>query len=159
LQVDDVAGDECGHVHHDGVAASHGQRTVADLRVQRLGGLLRPVLVDEPQPHRQRQDHPDDHGVAAFPDEIRRDRRRQQQPQQRGAQLMPQHQQQPRPVRGHRVGPVPGQPPRRLPWVQTVAAHPEAAQDLLARQRTGRHHIQTGLERVRHGLGGHRHHR
>lgn len=37
------------------------------------GGLLRPVLVDEAEAHRERHDHRDDHGVVALAHEVRHD--------------------------------------------------------------------------------------
>ncbi len=76
---------------------------VADLVVQRLGGLLGPVLVDEAEPDRQAHDHADDDRVAALADEVGRHRRGHQQPQQRRAQLVPQHRERASPVRGDRV--------------------------------------------------------
>jgi len=62
---------------------------MTDVRVQRLGGLLGPVLVDEAQPHRGQQDHPDDHRVAALTDEERRAGGDREQDQQRDRSCRP----------------------------------------------------------------------
>ena len=60
---------------------------VADLGVHRLRGALGPVLVDEPETDRRRDDHPDDERVEALAHDRRHGRRGEQQPQQRAAQL------------------------------------------------------------------------
>ena len=52
-QLDQVTGDQAGDIDLDRVAVAHHHGLVADLRMQRLGGLLGPVLVDETQPDRQ----------------------------------------------------------------------------------------------------------
>jgi hypothetical protein len=49
------------------VADGHG--LVPDLGVQRFGGLLGPVFVDEAQTDRHDHDHADDDGFAALPDQ------------------------------------------------------------------------------------------
>jgi hypothetical protein len=98
---------------------------MADARMQRLRGLLGPVLVDEPEPHRGQQDHPYDHRVAALTDEERRAGRDRQQHQQRGAELPSQHRKRPSAVRAHRVRPEHPQTPGRLRRRQ---ARPVAAQ-------------------------------
>jgi hypothetical protein len=97
---------------------------MADARVQRLGGLLGLVLVDEAEPHRGQRDHSDDHRVAALTDEERRAGRDRQQDQQRRAKLPSQHRKRPNAVRAHRVRPEHPQAPRRL----RCQARPVAAQ-------------------------------
>ena len=90
-QLDDVAGHQRGDVHRRRPPVTDHHCLVVDLRVQRLGGLLGPVLIDEPEPDRQGHDHADDHRVAALADEVGGGRGGEQQPQQRGAQLVPEH--------------------------------------------------------------------
>ena len=72
----DVAGHQVGDVDRAPAAVADDDGLVVDLVVQRLGGLLGPVLVDEPEPDRQRDDDADDDGVAALADEVRGERGR-----------------------------------------------------------------------------------
>jgi hypothetical protein len=48
---------------------------VGGLGVQRLRGLLRATVVDESEPHGEGENHPDDGGATALPDERGDDRR------------------------------------------------------------------------------------
>jgi hypothetical protein len=50
----------------DALPVADDHALVADLGVQRFGGLLGPVLVDEAESDRLAEDHADDHGVAAL---------------------------------------------------------------------------------------------
>ena len=111
------------------VAGDHG--LVMDLVVQRFGGPLGPILVDESEAHRQGDDHADDDGVALLPDEIGRQRCREQQREQRRAQLMPQHRPEPGLVGGHGVRPPlsPATQDLRAGQAEPVA-HPERAQHI-----------------------------
>lgn len=139
VQVDDVARHQRGDVHRGGpaVAGDHGR--VGDLGVQGLGGLLGPVLVDEPQADGESDDHRDDDRAAAFPDEERDRRGADEQAEQRGAQLVPEHRQEPRPVGGHRVRPVPGESAPGLGGRQPGrGGDGQVGQD--AGDRTGRRH-------------------
>jgi len=101
--------------------------------MQRLGRFLGPVLVDEAEPDGQAHDHADDDRVTALTGEIGRNGGAQQQYQQRGPQLMPQHRQQPGPVRGHRIRTPPRQPPRSLRAGQAgISCHAELLQQARA---------------------------
>ena len=76
---------------------------VADLRVHRLRSAFGPVLVDEPETDRRRDDHPDDERVESLAHDPRHGRRSEQQPQQRAVQLAGQHRPRARMMRPHRV--------------------------------------------------------
>jgi hypothetical protein len=68
-QLDQITGNQPGHIDLDWVAVAYDDGPVADLRVQRLGGLLRPVLVGEAQLDRCGEDDADDQRVGALADE------------------------------------------------------------------------------------------
>ena len=138
FQLHDVAGHERDDVHGDGLAVAHHDRLMSDLGVQRLGRLLRPVLVDEPEPDRHGDDPPDDHGIAALTDEVGGDRGRDQQAQERGTQLVPEHRQHPGPVGRDRIGTPPSLPAGNLLARQTGRGCVELTQDLGRRKCTGR---------------------
>ena len=111
-------------------------------------GLLGAVLVDEPEPDRHGEDHADDHRVAALADEVGRDRGGQQQAEQRRAQLVPEHRQQPRPVRGHGVGPPLGLPRRDILIGQSLFGDAQVVQHV--RNRLCRR----GFDLTEHGRRG-----
>jgi TOTE conflict system, Archaeo-Eukaryotic Primase domain len=111
LHVDHVAGDQVGDVHGAGVPVADHQAAVADTGVQRLGSLLRAVLVAEPQAHRSGEDDADDHGVGRLAEERRRHRGHRQQEQQRRTELADEDGQRPGMVRPHGVGAGEREPP------------------------------------------------
>ena len=121
-------------VHRGRPPVADDERAVVDLGVQRLRGFLGAVLVDEPERDRQPDDHPDDDGRALLADDVGHEGGGQQQPEQRGPQLVPEHRQQPGPVRGHGVGAVTRLPPDDLVAGQAlVHGGVELAQHVVAR--------------------------
>ena len=155
-QLDQVAGHQGGDVHRGRPPVADDHRLVVDLGVQRLGGLLGPVLVDEAEPDRQADDHADDDGVAALADEVGRDRGGQQQPEQRGPQLMPEHRQQPGAVRGHRIRAVLLESPRDLVLGQPgLGSHTKPAQYVGHGRRGGLGDPRHSPDRVRRSRDGH----
>jgi hypothetical protein len=105
--------------------------------MQRLGGLCRLVLVDEPHADRGGQDHADDHRVAGLAEERRRQRGHRQQDQQRGPQLTGQYRQGMHPMRTHRVRARHPQPPRRLVFRQAWRSAAQPGQDIIGSQHGG----------------------
>src|SRR5579872_7117663 len=100
--------------------AAQDDAAMMDARMQCLGGLLGPVLVDEAQPHRGQQDYPDDHRVAALADEERRAGRNREQDQQRGPELPSQHRKRPR-ARSRRAASASVRPARSLPSLASTS--------------------------------------
>ena len=90
-QLHDVAGHQVGHGDGAGDAVAPHHDGVSYPGVQRLRGELRPILVDESEPDRRHQDHGDDHGIGAVPDEERHRRGDHQEQQERAPQLAPEH--------------------------------------------------------------------
>ena len=90
-EVDDVARDEVDHVHLRPRPVAQGDDTMAELVVQRIGGLLRAELVREPEPDARHQDHGDDRGVRALAEEHGHPGRHEQQDEDGTLQLPPQH--------------------------------------------------------------------
>ena len=107
---------------------------VADLGVHRLRSAFGPVLVDEPETDRRRDDHPDDDRVEALAHDRRHGRRGEQEPQQRAVQLAGEHRPRARMMGAHRVRPerlasVPTPPAESSP----DASRPERIEDLVGR--------------------------
>ena len=90
-EADDVAHDERRRVDQLIVPVAADERPVVDLRMERLDGALRPVLVEEAQQHADRDDRRDDDRVGGIAGEPRDRRTSQQQEEQRVPELSQQH--------------------------------------------------------------------
>ena len=115
---------------------------VADLLVQRLDGLLRPVLVEEAEPHGQRDDHHDDDGRRRLAGEARHQRGDHQQGQQGVADLVQQDPPAAGPVRPQGVGPGDLESPRGLGRIESGVRGAQRGQDVGGRLRGGGAQIQ-----------------
>jgi hypothetical protein len=146
---------EFDHVRGARMAASQHHALVPDAGMQRLGRLLRLVLVGEPQADRGQQDGPDDHGVAGLADKGRRHGGHRQQRQERGTQLAGQYRPRAGAVRPDRVRARRHQPPSRLVIRQADRAAAQLVQYVTDRKCGGRGDGQRRAGRVslaaRHG--------
>jgi hypothetical protein len=129
---------EFDHVRGARMAASQHHALVPDAGMQRLGRLLRLVLVGEPQADRGQQDGPDDHGVAGLADKGRRHGGHRQQRQERGTQLAGQYRPRAGAVRPDRVRARRHQPPSRLVIRQADRAAAQLVQYVTDRKCGGR---------------------
>ena len=134
-QTDDIAGHELDDVDLLQAPVALHKSRAADLRVERLDGLLGAVLVDEAEHDADAEDGDDDARLSGVPDDGGDDRGPQQERQQEAAQLPAEHAPDADAVAAQGVGTDRLQPSSRLLAGQAVGARSQSLEDLIRRQR------------------------
>jgi len=141
-QMNEIAGHDLGHADLRRLSVPIDKGQMADLRVQRLDGLLRAILVQEAQTDAHQHDAADDQRLGSIADNSRDNSRDKQQQQQVAAQLPDKNRERADAVRQQRVRPIDGQPPARLDAREAHLGRTKLAQSVSDRQRRSRSQLE-----------------